>query len=159
MKLKKIIDSGIPVLCGALLVIMVGLTFMEIILRNCFRTGINWSNEVSQFCMMWMVLFGLIWVGKNNQHLKAGLKLHKKLNERQICLIDGLLDLFFSVVIAVVAYHTAMFTFTALRIESLSLRWVKMGYIFIAMPIVMLSLCYYFLKSFFEKMVRIFKKN
>jgi TRAP-type C4-dicarboxylate transport system permease small subunit len=159
MKLEKLINSGIPFLCGALLVVMVGLTFLQIVLRNLFSSGMSWSDEISQFCMTWMVLFGSIWASKNNLHLNTGLKLHQKLNEKQACLIDGLLDLVLVAVGAVVAYQTVMFAFTALGIESLSLSWVKMGYVFIAMPLAMLGLCYYSLKSFFKNLAGIFKKD
>jgi TRAP-type C4-dicarboxylate transport system permease small subunit len=159
MKLGKLINSGIPILCGALLVVMVGLTFLQILLRNLFSSGMNWSDEISQFCMTWMVLFGSIWASKNNLHLNTGLKLHKKFNEKQVGLIDGLLDLILVAVGAVVAYHTTMFAFVALGIESLSLPWMKMGYVFIAMPLAMLGLCYYSLISFVKNLAVIFKKD
>ena len=159
MKIGKIINSGIPILCGALLVVMIGLTFLQIILRNLFSSGMRWSDEISQFCMTWMVLFGSIWASKNNLHLNTGLKLHKKLNEKQVRLIDSLLDLLLVVVGAVVAYQTAMFAFVALGIDSLSLPWLKMGYVAIAMPIAMLGLCYYSLKSLFKNLEGIFKND
>jgi TRAP-type C4-dicarboxylate transport system permease small subunit len=142
-----------------LLTVMVGLTFLQVVLRNCFSSSMNWSDEVSQFCMTWMVLFGSIWASKNKLHLNTGLKLHQKLNKRLVRLIDGILDLALIAVGAVVAYQTAMFAFTALGIESLSLPWVKMGYIFIVMPLAMVGLCYYSLKGFFRNLVDIFKND
>jgi TRAP-type C4-dicarboxylate transport system permease small subunit len=159
MKSGKIVNFGVPILCGLLLTVMVGLTFLQVVLRNCFDSSMNWSDEVSQFCMTWMVLFGSIWASKNNLHLNTGLKLHQKLNKRLICLIDSILDLALIIVGTVVAYQTAMFAFMALGTESLSLPGVKMGYIFIAMPIAMLGLCYYSLKGFFKNLAGIFKKN
>jgi TRAP-type C4-dicarboxylate transport system permease small subunit len=159
MKLGKLINSGIPIFCGALLVVMVGLTFLQVVLRNCFSTGMNWSDEVSQFCMTWLVLFGSIWASKNNLNLNTGLKLNKKLNKRQVCLIDGILDLMLVVVGAVVAYQSASFAFMALGIESLSLPWLKMGWIFFAIPLAMLGLGYYSLKSFFKNLACVFKKD
>jgi TRAP-type C4-dicarboxylate transport system permease small subunit len=159
MRLGKLVNSGIPILCGALLVVIVGLTFLQIVLRNCFSSGMNWSDEISQFCVTWLVLFGSIWASKNNLHLNTGLKIHKKLNGKLIRLIDGILDLILVVVGAVLAYQTTIFTLSALGIESLSLSWVKMGYIFIAMPIAMLGLCYYSLKDFLKNLAWIFKKD
>jgi TRAP-type C4-dicarboxylate transport system permease small subunit len=159
MRLGNLVNSGIPILCGTLLVVIVGLTFLQIVLRNCFNSGMNWSDEISQFCVTWMVLFGSIWASKNNLHLNAGLKIHKKLDERLIRLIDGILDLVLVVVGAVLAYQTIIFTLSALGIESLSLSWVKMGYVFIAMPIAMFGLCYYSLKGFLKNLAGIFKKD
>jgi C4-dicarboxylate transporter DctQ subunit len=159
MKSGKIVNFGIPFLCGMLLTLMVGLTFLQVVLRNCFSFSMNWSDEIAQFCMTWMVLLGSIWASKNSLHLNTGLKLHQKLNKRLVRLIDSILDLALIIVGAVVAYQTAMFAFVALGIESLSLPWVKMGYIFIAMPIAMVGLCYYSLKGFFKNLAGIFKKN
>jgi TRAP-type C4-dicarboxylate transport system permease small subunit len=93
---------------------------------------------------------GSIWATKNNQHLNTGLKLHQKLSKKKMRLIDKILDLFFVAVSAVVAYQTGLFTLGSLHIESLSLSWLKMGYVFIAMPLAMLGLCYYSLKGFFK---------
>jgi TRAP-type C4-dicarboxylate transport system permease small subunit len=159
MKLAKIINFGIPILCGVLLVLMVTLTFLQIVLREFFNSGIAWSDDVSQFCMTWLALFGSIWLTKNGQHLNTGIKLHQKLNERQICLIDGILALVIAITAAVVAYQSAIFSFSAMVIKSTSVSWLKMGYVFIALPLAMLATCYYYLKSFFKNLASIFKKN
>jgi C4-dicarboxylate transporter DctQ subunit len=159
MKLEKIIDSGVPILCIALLMIIVILTFLQIILRQFFNYTFNWSDEVSQFCMTWLALFGSIWATKNSQHLNTGFKLHKKLNKRQNYLIDSVLALVIAGVSAVVAYQSAIFSFAAMGVESLSLPWLKMGYVFIVLPLAMLAFCYYHLKSFFKNFSGIFKKD
>jgi TRAP-type C4-dicarboxylate transport system permease small subunit len=159
LKLEKLINSGIPILCGTLLFVMVLLTFLQIVLRQFFNYTFNWSDEVAQFCMSWNALFGIIWVTKNGQHLNTGLKLHKKLNIKQIALIDAGLALFISVVSAIVAYHTAIASFSALGTDSLSLGWIKMGYVFFALPLAMLGVCYYYLKSFLKKLASLFKKD
>jgi TRAP-type C4-dicarboxylate transport system permease small subunit len=159
MKLDKFVNFVIPILCGALLVVMVGLTFLQIIFRELYDFSMSWSDEVSQFCMTWMVLLGLIWATKNDKHLNTGFKLHKKLNERQVRLIDSLLMLIIAVVIGIVAYYSAIFSLRQWDMESLSISWVKLGYIFIVLPISMLALCYYYSKDFFKNVVRIFKKD
>jgi TRAP-type C4-dicarboxylate transport system permease small subunit len=159
VKLNKLIDFGIPILGGVLLGLMVLLTFGQIVLRELFNFSIPWSDEVSQFCMTWLALFGSIWVTKNNQHLNTGIKLHQKLNERQICLIDSVLALFIVIIAAVVAYQTAIFSITAMGIEILTLSWLKVGYAVIALPLFMLAVCCYYLKSFFKNLARIFKKD
>jgi TRAP-type C4-dicarboxylate transport system permease small subunit len=106
-----------------------------------------------------MVLFGSIWATKNNQHLNTGFKLHRKLNERQICLIDSILALIIAICAAVVAYRSAIFSFMSMDFAIVSLSWLKMGYIFISLPLAMLGICYYYLKSFFKNLGIIFKKD
>jgi TRAP-type C4-dicarboxylate transport system permease small subunit len=159
MKLGKLVDSGIPIFCGVLLVMIITVIMLQIVLRQFCDFSLNWSDEVSQFCLTWLTLIGSIWATKNNQHLATGLKLHQKLNKRQICLIDGILALLISVITAVVTYQTAIFTMMSMDNAALSLRWIKMGYIFIMLPLFMLYTCYYNLKSFCKNMALIFKKN
>jgi TRAP-type C4-dicarboxylate transport system permease small subunit len=159
MKLEKLINFGIPIISGALLVIIVTVTFFQIVLRNCFDFGLPWYDDVSQFSMSWMVLFSTIWVTKNNQHLNTGVKLHQKLNKRSVCLIDGILDLMIAIIAAVVAYQSAIFAFLSMNVESLAIPWLKMGYVFIMLPIAMLGVFYYYLKNFFKKLASLFKRD
>jgi TRAP-type C4-dicarboxylate transport system permease small subunit len=106
-----------------------------------------------------MVLFSSIYLTKNDQHLNTGLKLHQKLNKWQICLIDGVLALAISSIAVVITYQTAMFAFSAMSIEALALPWIKMGVVFIMLPIAMLSVFYYYIKNFLKNFGFIFKKN
>jgi TRAP-type C4-dicarboxylate transport system permease small subunit len=129
------------------------------VLRNFFDFSLNWSDEVAQFSMTWLALFGSIWVTKNNLHLNTGLKLHQKLNKKLVNLIDGILALVIAGFAAVVAYNSAVSTIISMHASTLSLPWLKMGYIFVAMPIFMLAVVYYYLKSFFEKITHVFKKD
>jgi TRAP-type C4-dicarboxylate transport system permease small subunit len=159
MKLEKLINFGIPILSGVLLILIITLNFLQIVLRECFKFSLNWSDEVAQFCMMWMSLFGSIYLTKHNLHLNTGLKLHKKLNKRLICLIDSILALGIAVITAVVAYRSTIFSIKSTNISVVSLPWLKMGYIFIALPIAMLAMCYYNLKNFITNLALIFKKD
>jgi TRAP-type C4-dicarboxylate transport system permease small subunit len=159
MKLEKLVNSGIPILCGALLVIIVGLIFLQVVLRNCFALSMNWSDEISQFSLTWLILLGAIWGTKNGQHLNTGIKLQRKLNEKLVQMIDGILALVIIIFVAVVAYQGAIFAFTVMGIASMSLPWLKMGCVFIVLPIAMLSMCYYYVKFFFKNLVSIFKKD
>jgi TRAP-type C4-dicarboxylate transport system permease small subunit len=159
MKLEKLINSFIPIFGGVLLVVIVLLTFLQIVLRQFFDFTFNWSDEVAQFCMTWLALFGSIWATKNNQHLNTGLKLHQRFNERQICLIDSILALVISSIGGMVAYQSAIFAFSSMSADSLSLPWLKMGYVFVAVPFFMLAVCYYYLKSFCKNIRVIFKRQ
>jgi TRAP-type C4-dicarboxylate transport system permease small subunit len=158
MKLERIIDLGIPIICGMLLVLLVSVTFAQIVLRNFFDSGLAWYDEVAQFFMTWMVLVSAIWLTKNNQHLNTGLKLHRKLNQSLIYLIDGILDLLVAGIVTVVAYQTAIYAFVTMSIKSMTLSWLKMGCVFIILPIAMLGVFYYYLKNFF-KIISLFSKK
>lgn len=159
MKLEKLINIGIPILCGVLISLIILFSFLQIFLRQFFNFSFNWTDEVSQFCMMWLALFGSIWLTKKDQHLNTGLKLHQKLNERQICLVDSILALVIAFIAGVAAYQTAIFSLTTMDNGSLSLNWLKMGYIFMALPLAMLAACYYYLKRFYKTIRSYLKKE
>jgi TRAP-type C4-dicarboxylate transport system permease small subunit len=159
MKISKLIDFSIRIFGGVLLLAMVSLTFLQIVLRQFFNFSLNWSDEVSQFCMTWLALFGGIWATKNNKHLNTGFMVQKNFDRRIIHLIDSILAVVIIGIAAVVSYQCAIFTLQQWVMESLSLRWLKMGYVFIALPIFMLATCYYYLKSFFKNIWLTFKKD
>jgi TRAP-type C4-dicarboxylate transport system permease small subunit len=159
MKLEKYLNSCISNFCAGLLLLIVGFTFLQVLLREFFDYGLLWVDEASRFCMVWMGLFGSIWVTNSNKHLNVGLKLHEKFDKRLVCLIDSIFALFIVIVAAVVAYQTAIFTSTSMNMASTSLSWLKMGYVFIAVPVAMLALAYYYLKSFFKNLHSLFKRD
>jgi TRAP-type C4-dicarboxylate transport system permease small subunit len=159
MKLTKLIDSGIPILSGVLLILLVIVTFLQIILREFLDFSLNWSDEIAQFCMMWMVLLGSIWLTKHDQHISTGFKLYQNLNKKLVGLVDGILALVTVSSTAVVAYQSAIFAYLAMNISSLSLPWIKMGYVYLLLPLFMLTMCYYYLKSFFKNLSLLVKKD
>jgi TRAP-type C4-dicarboxylate transport system permease small subunit len=157
VKITKLVDSAIPVICEILLSLILLLSFLQIILRQIFKVGLMWSGDVSLFCQMWLVFLGSIWVTKHEQHMNVGIKLHQKLNKKQVCLIDSILDLMIIIITVVIAYQSAIFSFSSMCLDSPSLPWLKMGYVYIVIPIAMLSFCYYYLKSFFKNFIGVFK--
>jgi TRAP-type C4-dicarboxylate transport system permease small subunit len=156
MKLEKIINSFIPFLTGAFLIIVVLLTFVQIVMRVFFESNIVWGNDVAQYSMSWMVLIGSIWVTKHNKHLNAGIRLHKKINGKLINLIDGLLALYIACIIAIVTYQTANFCLLSMGYSSMSLDWLKMGFVFIPLPLAMITWCYYFTKRSIADLKKVF---
>jgi TRAP-type C4-dicarboxylate transport system permease small subunit len=159
MKLGKIIDVGIPILGGVLLVLIVVCSFLPVILREFFKFGFVWFDDLSQYCMVWMIYVGSIWVTKNNQHLCIGVKLHRNLNKRLVCLIDGILALLIVISVTSIAYNSAIFFLSRLGLESMTIPCIKMGYVYIALPLAMLALGYYYLQSFIKNVLHIFKKD
>jgi TRAP-type C4-dicarboxylate transport system permease small subunit len=159
MKSSKLIDSGIPIICGLLLVLIVAVTFMQIVLRNIFDSGLPWYDDVAQYSMTWLVLFSTIWLTKHNQHLNTGMKVHQKLSKKLICLIDGIINLGIAIIAAVVAYQSTFFVFASMNVESLAIPWLKMGYVFAMLPIAMLGVLYYYVKKCLQNLSDLFKKN
>jgi TRAP-type C4-dicarboxylate transport system permease small subunit len=157
MKIDKLLDSGITILCGVFLGLIVTLIFMQIVVREIFNSTLVWSDELAQFCMVWMVLLGSIFLTKHDLHINTGLKAHQKLNKRLIALFDAVLSLATIGSAAVIAYQSAIFAFSGYK--AVSLPWLNMVYVYIPIPLFMLAMCYYYLKNFFKNVALIFKKN
>jgi TRAP-type C4-dicarboxylate transport system permease small subunit len=159
MKLEKIVNYGIPIFAGVMLIEMVGVTFLQIVLREFFDYNFNWSDEITQYCMMWLTFIGSIWVTKYERHISTGIKFQSKLSPRLVSLIDSFLELVIVGVAAVVAYQNTIFSIDSLSMDSTAIPGLKMGWIFIVLPVFMLTVCYYYTKKFFKDLVRVFKKD
>jgi TRAP-type C4-dicarboxylate transport system permease small subunit len=157
MKFEKSVDECIPILSGVLLMIMVVFIFLGIVAREIFSFCLTWCDEASQYCMLWMVSLGSIYLTKRDQHLSTGLKLQQKLNKKLAALIDGFLALVTVSSAVVVAYQCLIYSFSGYK--AVSLPWLKMECVYIAVPIFMLALGYYYLKSFFGYLTFIFRKD
>jgi C4-dicarboxylate transporter DctQ subunit len=157
MKIEKLFNFVILVLCGVFLALIVMFTFSQVVVREFFNATLVWSDELSQFCMMWMTLIGSIYLSKYNLHINTGLKIHQKLNKRLVALIDSIIALATVGSVAVVAYQSVIFAFSGYK--AISLPWLNMVYVYIAVPLFMLAMGYYNLKNFFGNLVNIFKKD
>jgi TRAP-type C4-dicarboxylate transport system permease small subunit len=155
MKLEKLINSAIPIVCAGLFIGVILVTFLQIVVRQFFNISLNWSDEVAQILLTWDVLLGLIWVTKDNQHITTQINLHHKLNGRLVSLIDCVIELVIAIVTAVIAYRSARFCFMSMRSSIVSLSWLKLGYIYVMMPLSMLAMSYYYFKNFSQK-IRLF---
>jgi TRAP-type C4-dicarboxylate transport system permease small subunit len=159
MKLEKMVNYGIPIFAGLMLVEMVGVTFLQIVSREFFNYSINWSDEITQFCMMWMTFIGAIWVTKHERHINTGVKFHSKLNQRLVFLIDSFLALVIVGIAAVVAYQNVIFSIESMNVDSLAIPGLKMGWVYIVISVFMLAVSYFYTKRFFKDLARVFKKE
>jgi TRAP-type C4-dicarboxylate transport system permease small subunit len=157
MKIEKLFDSFILILCSVFLALITMFIILQVVVREFFNSTLVWSDELSQYCMMWMALLGSIYLTKYNLHINTGLKVHHKLNKRLVALIDALVALAAVGSAAVVAYQSALFAFSGYK--AVSLPWMNMVFVYIAMPLFMLAMCYYYLKSLFVNLVNIFKRD
>ncbi|MFK7866647.1 MAG: TRAP transporter small permease [Alphaproteobacteria bacterium] len=48
---------------------MVGVTFIQVVLRYVFNSGFFWALEVTSTLFAWLVLFGSSWVVKQGSHI------------------------------------------------------------------------------------------
>nr|NJM02281.1 TRAP transporter small permease [Desulfobacula sp.] len=67
--LQKIEDS---ILIG-LLLLMIGIAFFQILLRNLFGSGMNFGDELIRILVLWISLVGAMVASRNNSHINIDL--------------------------------------------------------------------------------------
>jgi len=60
---------AVEILIAIFLALMVFLTFLNVVLRFVFNTGLAWSEEISRLCFIYLVYLGSIVAARDNAHL------------------------------------------------------------------------------------------
>jgi C4-dicarboxylate transporter, DctQ subunit len=55
----------------ALLLLMLGLAVLQVVLRNAFSTGLEWSDVMVRHLVLWVGLLGASVAAKENRHLSV----------------------------------------------------------------------------------------
>jgi TRAP-type C4-dicarboxylate transport system permease small subunit len=159
LKISKRFDSVLQNLLGGLLLLVVGLTFFQVLLRFFFKGYLAWGEEISRYVMIWMTYIGAIWLSKNGKHLSVGIKLQKNFNRKVIAFIDILINLCLMVVALVITYYGTLFVQSTLNYAATSISWLRMGYIFMPMPIAMAFIAYYSVKNMINNFLILIRKE
>lgn len=69
--------KAVNVLMAVFLALMVGMMFMNVLLRFVFSIGLVWSEEIARLCFIYLVYFGTIGAFRDNQHLGVDTLLDK----------------------------------------------------------------------------------
>lgn len=70
--MNKFVDAlfkKIEILIAIFLAVMIGLVFMNVVLRYIFNTGFVWSEEIARLCFIYLVYLGAIGAARDNRHL------------------------------------------------------------------------------------------
>lgn len=159
MKTGKQFDAVLQNLLGGLLLFVVGLTFFQVLLRFLFKGYLAWGEEISRYVMVWMTYIGAIWLSKNGKHLSVGINLQKNLGRETVIIIDILINLCLMTVSLVVTYYGVLFVQSTLNYAATSISWLRMGYIFMLMPVAMAIITYYALKNIIGNFGELFRKR
>ena len=73
MKFLKKIDNGLARIEGIILVVlvivMVGLSFLQVVLRNIFQTGILWADPLNRHLVLWVGFIGASLAAQKGRHI------------------------------------------------------------------------------------------
>jgi TRAP-type C4-dicarboxylate transport system permease small subunit len=105
LRITNLLEDGLLIV---LLAIMIGFAVTQIILRNLFETGIDWADPLLHILVLWVGLAGAMVATRFDKHISVNV-LTRYLPARVEPVAHGLVDLFASLVCAVVAYHATRF--------------------------------------------------
>jgi len=102
--IRKIEDSIVVVLLSS----MLGFAVLQIILRNAFNSGIQWSDSFLRILVLWLGLIGAMIASRDGKHINIDL-LSKYLPGKLSSLSKVLCKLFTAIISAMVAYYSYLF--------------------------------------------------
>lgn len=87
---------------------MLGFAVLQIILRNFFQSGIQWSDTFLRILVLWLGLIGAMIASRQGKHINIDL-LTKYLPEKLSILSNKFCQLFTAIVCGLIAYHSFLF--------------------------------------------------
>lgn len=108
MRFLKWLDQNLEeYLMFYLSIVMVGIIFIQVIMRYVFNSSILWSEELARYCFIWIVFIGASYGIKKDSHIKIDVLLNV-VNEkfkRALTWISLLVFLIFALILIVSGYQ------------------------------------------------------
>lgn len=109
---------GVEILIGIFLAVMIILTFLNVVLRYVFSSGLAWSEEVTRLCFIYLTYLGTIGAFRDNRHLGVEMLLEKvsKPVQRIVYVVIQVIVIWMMAWLAVGSWQLAL--------QSINDRWV-----------------------------------
>ncbi len=141
LKLIKSLNNAMCRLMEFLLVLlmsgMVALIFAQVIYRYVLKAPLSWSEELAQYFFSGIIFFGGALLYRGNKHINMSMALdavkNKFLKQAIICLAH-LSSIAFLLVMSWYSLPMAR-EIIELEVESPSMEWMNLGYIFMIVPV------------------------
>ena len=85
--LDRLIASIEKYLLSIMLMVMLFLSFLQVILRDFFNSGIGWSDLLVRYMVLWIGFMGASLATKDNRHLRIDF-LHKVLPKKMVPVVE-----------------------------------------------------------------------
>ena len=116
----RILDA-LVVLAAVLLLAMIVVVTGDVVLRNLTRTGLAWSNEISEYALYVLTLLTAPWLLRRGQHVRLDLVL-TQVPARVAWAMEAISDAFgFAVSVTLVVYGVTM-TVQSWRLGSITIK-------------------------------------
>jgi TRAP-type C4-dicarboxylate transport system permease small subunit len=117
-----------------LLVLMVVLVCLGVFFRYVLSASLAWYDEFASYLLVWLTFFGAVAASYHNRHIQFGTVVERFTanTRRKIAIVAELFILGFNVVL----FYYGWLLMQKMGDETaVSLAWVKMGWIYSALPI------------------------
>lgn len=98
------INKLLEYLMGGLMLVLVTVTFIEVIRRYVFNNPTSWSSELCRFLLIWITFTGAAIVTKLGTHLSMGFTIHRFVNKRLSRIIKVVISLSVMIIMANITY-------------------------------------------------------
>lgn len=125
--------------------------FLESFLRSTFAISLQWSDEISRYCMIWAILLLLARAGKENHHIRIDLVTMRLKGTKKMVFyfISNLLSLVYAVVFTVASVQIVLHAHATKQLSA-SVLQLPMWAVQIIMPVAGVLLCLYYLQRLIE---------
>ena len=104
-RILHLIEDAILV---GLLSMMIGMSVIQIFLRNLFDSGISWSDVLVRVLVLWVGLLGAMVASRQNNHITIDI-VNRYLPERIKVIASIVIELFTALVCSIMAYFSMVF--------------------------------------------------
>jgi TRAP-type C4-dicarboxylate transport system permease small subunit len=112
-KVLDAINALMEYLMGILFLVLVGITFQEVLRRYLFNDPTHWASEASRFLLIWMTFTGACIVTRLVTHLTMGFTIHRFVNKSVSKLIKIGIAATAAISMIVLTYYSAKVTLLA----------------------------------------------
>jgi TRAP-type transport system small permease protein len=143
-KILNGITALLEYMLGIMMVALVGLTFMQVILRYVFNNPTSWSSELSRFILIWLTFTGASVVTKYGTHLSMGLNINRFVSGIWSKVIKVVINILIMTTLMIIAYYSWKVTMiSGSRIAPMTK--IPMYYPWLALPVNAVLMTVYFL--------------
>ncbi len=118
----------------SLLAVMVGLAFLQIVLRIFFATGMLWGEPLLRHLVLWVGLLGATMAAKEGKHINIDV-ISRVLPERGKVAIQALTDLFSTVICIFLIYSSLTFIIDEFQTAALAFSKIPTWAVAVIFPV------------------------
>lgn len=133
-KVLDAINILMEYLMGILFLVLVGITFQEVLRRYLFNDPTHWASEASRFLLIWMTFTGACIVTRLVTHLTMGFTIHRFVNKSKSKIIKVFISAAAAVAMIILTYYSAKVTLLA-GYRPAPMTGIPMYYPWAALPV------------------------